>query len=271
MPKVKSNDVEIYYETRGGGTPLVMIMGWGSSSERWPAVFVEELEKQYQLTLFDNRGTGRSDKPDVEYSIRMMADDAAGLMDAINISKAHVFGVSMGGMIAQEFALNYPEKVESLILGCTACGGTQGIWSEETRKLIVSFASDNPPEMSPNVLNTLLRLAYTPSFLKENLNAIIKSRMSIKHRTPAFAMGRQAQAILKHDTYDRLTQIKVPTLVLHGEEDIMVPTENGRVLADRIPNSKLRLFESVGHDFMAGIEDDVAGVILEFLEGVEKG
>jgi pimeloyl-ACP methyl ester carboxylesterase len=271
MPKVKSNDIEIYYEIRGEGTPLLVIIGWTSSSERWSPKFTNELEKHHKLILVDNRGTGRSDKPDVEYSIKMMADDAAGLMDAINVSRTHVFGVSMGGMIAQEFALNYPEKVKSLILGCTASGGLQGIWSEETRKLIVAFASSDPPEMSPKVLNTLLRLAYTPSFLKENLNAIIKARTSIKYRTPVFAIGRQAQAILKHDTYDRLTQIRVPTLVLHGEEDIMVPTENGRILADRIPNAKLRLFESVGHDFMAGIEDYVARVILEFLEGVEKG
>jgi pimeloyl-ACP methyl ester carboxylesterase len=271
VPKVKSNNIEIYYETRGEGTPLVMIMGWGSSSERWSAVFVEELEKHYELILFDNRGTGRSDKPDIEYSVRMMADDAADLMDAIKVSKAHVFGVSMGGMIAQELVINYPEKVESLILGCTACGGAQGIWSEEIRELVTAFASDNPPEMSPELQNNFLRLSFTPSFLKENRNAIIKGLMALKYRTPAFAMGRQAQAILKHDTCDRLSQIKVPTLVLHGEEDIMVPPENARILVNMIPNSKRQMLENAGHNFLAGIEDKVAGIVLEFLERVEKG
>jgi len=201
----------------------------------------------------------------------MMAHDAASVMEVINVSKAHVFGASMGGMIAQEFALHYPEKVEGLILGCTTCGGSQMIWSEEVRELVNSFASGHPPEMSPELMNTFLRLSFTPSFLKENLDTIMKSLMAIKYPTPAFAMGRQAQAILNHDTYDRLTQIKVPTLVLHGEEDIMMPTENSRILAERIPNAKKKLFESVGHNFTAGIEKKVAEVILEFLAGVKKG
>jgi 3-oxoadipate enol-lactonase len=271
MPKVRSNDVEIYYEIRGEGTPLLMIHGWGSSSEMWPPKFIEELTKHHKLILVDNRGTGRSDKPDVEYSIKMMAHDAASIMDVINVSKAHVFGASMGGMIAQEFAFHYPEKVESLILGCTTCGGSQMIESEEVRKLINTFASGHPPEMSPELQNKMLRFSFTPSFLKENLNTIIKGFMAIKYPTPAFAMGRQAQAILNHDTYDRLTQIKVPTLVLYGEEDIMVPIENSRILAERIPNAKIKMFESVGHNFTAGIEKKVAEVILEFLAGVEKG
>jgi pimeloyl-ACP methyl ester carboxylesterase len=270
VPKVKSNDVEIYYEIRGKGTPLVMINGWTASSERWPPKFIEELAKYHKLILVDNRGTGRSDKPDVEYSIKQMAHDVASVMDVINISKAHVFGASMGGMIAQEFALHYPEKVEGLILGCSTCGGSQMIWSEEVRKLIVAFASGHPPEMSPELQNKMLRFSFTPSFLKENLNTIMKGLIAIKYPTPAFAMGRQAQAILSHDTYDRLTQIEVPTLVLYGEEDIMMPIENSRILAEMIPNTKIKMFDSVGHNFTAGIEKKVAEVILEFLAGVEK-
>jgi pimeloyl-ACP methyl ester carboxylesterase len=265
MPKVKSNDVEIQYELRGEGTPLVMIMGWGSSSERWHPTLTEELAKHHRLILIDNRGTGQSDKPDNEYSIEMMAHDVASIMDAISVSEAHVFGVSMGGMIAQEFALHYPEKVKKLILGCTFSGGSHGIYSEEVRKLVKEFASDDPPEMTPELGNKMLSLSLTPSFIKENHDTIMKTLMSIKYPTPAFTMSRQAQAILKHDTYDRLTQIKAPTLILIGDKDSMIPIENSSILAEMIPNAQIKMFEGVGHNFTAGIEKKVAKTILTFL------
>lgn len=123
MPRVKVDDIEIFYEMQGEGAPLVLIMGWTASSESWDPQLVEELSRFYTVIVFDNRGTGRSDKPDLEYSIEMMTDDVAGLLEAINIQKAHVLGFSMGGMIAQELALRYPEKVSSLILCGTSCGG----------------------------------------------------------------------------------------------------------------------------------------------------
>ena len=123
MQKVKVDDIEIYYELHGEGAPLVMIMGWGRSSGSWGFNLIGKLSKFHRVIIFDNRGTGRSEKPDIEYSMGIMTYDDAGLMDVINVPKAHVLGISIGGFIAQELALDYPEKILSLILCSTSCGG----------------------------------------------------------------------------------------------------------------------------------------------------
>jgi 3-oxoadipate enol-lactonase len=126
MPTKKVGDINIYYEIHGKGEPLVLIMGYGLSSAAWSPV-LPALAQKYKVITFDNRGAGKSDKPDGPYTMDMMAGDLAGLLDAIRIKAAHIFGISMGGMIAQHFALRYPERVRSLILGCTTCGGSHGV------------------------------------------------------------------------------------------------------------------------------------------------
>ena len=126
MATVNVNDCKIYYEIHGEGAPLVLIMGLRRNVEWWYRQ-IPSLSRQFQVIAFDNRGAGRSDKPDMEYSIRLFADDTAGLMDALNISKARILGISMGGYIAQELALNYPAKVHSLLLGCTGPGGARAV------------------------------------------------------------------------------------------------------------------------------------------------
>ena len=125
--KVKVNDINMYYEIHGEGFPLVMIQGIGQSSLMWPPIFLDEVSKSFKIIIFDNRGAGRTDKPDIEYSIKMFADDTIGLMDALNIERAHVLGYSMGGIIAQELVLNYPKRVEKLVLCSTDCGGNKAV------------------------------------------------------------------------------------------------------------------------------------------------
>jgi len=127
MPKVKVNDIQIYYEVHGAGFPLVMIMGVGGNINWWDPRLVEGLSKKFKVVIFDNRGTGHTDTSDREYTIKLFANDTAGLMDALGISRFHVFGISMGGMIAQELVLNYPGKVEKLVLCSTNCGGANSV------------------------------------------------------------------------------------------------------------------------------------------------
>jgi len=127
MPKARVRDVNLNYDMRGNGDPLVMIMGLGASSAAWDPRLLEELARSFTVVTFDNRGTGQSDKPDIPYSIEMFADDTAGLMDALGIARAHIFGVSMGGMIAQEFALRHAARVRTLTLGCTTAGGAHSV------------------------------------------------------------------------------------------------------------------------------------------------
>ena len=125
MGQVQAGDVKLYYEVHGRGEPLLMIMGLGSSSATWSPVLVTELSRRFQTIVYDNRGTGQSDKPAIPYSLEMFAGDAIALLDALKIERTHVFGVSMGGMIAQELALGHPSRLQTLTLGCTTCGGKQ--------------------------------------------------------------------------------------------------------------------------------------------------
>jgi len=141
MPTAKVDDISVYYETLGEGEALLLIMGYGSYSGHWFRL-IPSLSNDYRVVAFDNRGTGQSDKPDIPYTIEMMAGDATGLLEAIGIDAAHVFGVSMGGMIAQEFALRYPGKVISLILGCTPGHCRQRRQTDSGRELEVPCLPD---------------------------------------------------------------------------------------------------------------------------------
>lgn len=277
MPRVQVNGIKLYYEIHGEGAPLVMIIGFGESSEGWSWFFgaspdeVRDLGESFKLILFDNRGTGRSDKPDVEYSIRMMADDVAGLMEAIKVPKAHVFGASMGGMIAQELALNYPEKVNKLILTGTTCGGPNSIRFEDTLTVAQTIVDKLKTVVDGNrskeeYLEWFWNLFYTRRYIEENRELLLEgANILSKHPTPLFAYRRQLQAISNHDTYNRLPEIKAPTLVIAGELDSAISAENFRILVDRIPNAELKLLEGVGHAFTRDVWDQTKAAILDFL------
>ena len=127
MPKIKVNDINIYYEIYGEGFPYVMIMAMAGDVNWWTPEIIEASSQNFKTIIFDNRGTGQTDEPAIDYSMKLFADDTVGLMDALNIEKAHILGVCMGGFIAQEIALSYPDRVEKLILGCTHCGGSKQI------------------------------------------------------------------------------------------------------------------------------------------------
>jgi pimeloyl-ACP methyl ester carboxylesterase len=163
MPKVKVNDIQIYYEVKGKGYPLVMIVGCGANLEAWDPRLIEGLSKHFKLVLFDNRGAGRTDLSKGEYTIRLFADDTAGLMDALGISRAHVLGISMGGMIAQELAINYPEKVSKLIL-CSTC--SQFRPSQELSRAVEAMISQSSME---ELTELVLSFPFTSEYPKELL------------------------------------------------------------------------------------------------------
>lgn len=270
MSKVKVNDIEMYYEILGKGTPLVMIQGWGYSSEMWSPEFIGKLSKFYRLILFDNRGTGRSSKPDIPYTIKMMADDGAGLMDAIKVPKAHVLGASMGAMIAQEFALNHPGKVMGLILCMATCGGPRSVpVPAEVAKNMFTTANPPPNMSDEEVLELWWSLVYSPDYIKKHRREMIKAALSVRFPTPMIGKKRQAEAVLTFDTYDRLPDIKAPTLIMAGEKDAIVPVENSKILAERIPNAKLRLFKDAFHGFLREKMDEAISTIKDFLAEVK--
>jgi len=269
LPSVKVNDINMYYEIHGDGFPLVMIMGLSANIDWWNPEIIEQCSQNYKTVIFDNRGAGRTDKPEIDYSIKMFADDTKGLMDALNIDRAHVLGVSMGGMIAQELVLNYPEKVEKLVLGCTNCGGSKSIPpGEEVLTKMVSLGGLPPEEMLQEFLPYLL----TEEFIRNNPEYIesFKQRALIAP-IPADAYQRQINAILGFNTYRRLKKIEVPTLVIHGKRDLLVPTENGEILAEKIPGAQLLLLDNAAHFYDQPDTDKVISSTLEFLKAsVEK-
>jgi 3-oxoadipate enol-lactonase len=263
VPTAKANGINIYYEIHGEGEPLVLIAGYGSNSKSW---FCQTpvLSREYRVIVFDNRGAGQSDKPDYPYTMKMMADDVAGLVDAINVNTAHICGVSMGGAIAQEFAICYPEKVISLILGCTSCGGTNGKEIDPAIMAKLLSMGQLTPEESAKAL---LPISFNEEFIESHKNImeeLIKERF--EYPTPVHGYARQAQAVSGYDTYDRLNQIKAPTLVIAGSDDKVSPIENSRLLASRIPNAELVILKNMKHGFNVEAAEKTNSVILDFLK-----
>ena len=256
MPKVNVEGIGLDYEASGEGVPLLLIMGLGANLDWWDPRLLQGLSRDFRTIRFDNRGTGRSDDSEEEYTMRRLADDAAGLLDALGIDRAHVLGISMGGMIAQELALAHPEKIERLVLASTHCGGSHVVPpSEEALGIMARVAGAASPEETAR-LNVLL--CFTKEAVKENPAAIDAwIREILKVPTSGETLLRQMGAIAGFDSYDRLAALKVPTLVVHGKQDILIPPENGSILAKAIPGSHFVLLEHSAH----GLAEDMDEVL----------
>jgi 3-oxoadipate enol-lactonase len=251
MTQITVGDININYKIQGSGEPLLMIMGLSFSLLDWGKKFTELLAQHYQLILFDNRDAGLTSQFPRPYSIVDMADDAAGLLDALNIPKAHVFGVSMGGAIAQQFALKYPDKLDKLILGCTMAGGK------------CSQLGDIGGVMS----GQLEDLLFTPTFIQTHRQELTEffAETTLFH-SKGDALQRQFQAFATHDTCDRLTDIQATTLIITGDKDVAIPRSNSDVLAVKIPNVKLEIIADAAHGFSFSDPDITADLIHLFLQ-----
>ena len=262
MPQAKVDGVDFYYEEAGTGEPLILIRGLGSNADHWHPQVVA-FSPHFRVVTFDNRGIGRSGKPDVRYSISMMADDAVGILDGIGISGAHVLGLSMGGMIAQNIAIRYPEKVNALVLACTHCGGDHAIRArEEVRKNFADFIYNGSLEAGQNAVKSLFAektFTEAPEIFHRY------QEVSRKFPPDLDTLRRQWDAIAAHDTWEDLPQIQAPTLILTGSEDAVIPAENSNLLAERIPNAQLKIFKGGGHQFLIEQADAFNRAVLDFL------
>lgn len=266
MPKVKVGDVNMYYEIKGEGEPLLMIIGASGTTALWgPTIPI--LSREYKVIAFDNRGIGYSEAPESAFTIKMMADDAAGLLDALGIDSAHVMGCSMGGMIAQEFVLNYASKLVSLILGCTSPGGSEASlrtvsFPDELAAFAEQMAAMSQEDLAKISVGTL----YTPEFIEGNPKVVEETIGWLMEKPiPPSIRTRQIEAAMDHDTYDRLPQIKAPTLVVGGEKDILIPPEYQKLLASRIPNAELVMWDDLAHGFFLQKPQETLNVVLDFL------
>ncbi|CAH2713429.1 Non-heme bromoperoxidase BPO-A2 [Neobacillus rhizosphaerae] len=265
MPITNANGIDLYYEVHGEGDPLLLIMGLSLHSKSWFRT-LPALREHYKVIIFDNRGVGHSGKPNTPYSIELMAEDTRAILDAAGVESAHIYGISMGGMIAQRLALTYPERVRSLVLGCTTSGGANHVQpGADVSLLMLSRASSTAsPEEMAWVTAPIL---YSQSFIENHRELVaedIQKRIELPVQQYAYML--QLQACLAHDTYNEIDQIKVPTLVIHGDEDKLVPYENGVTLAEKIPNAEFLTIQGAGHIYVTEANDFVNSSILHFLK-----
>jgi len=265
MPVIKVNGIDLYYEAQGEGEPLLLIMGYGSNSGHW-FVILPRLAARFKTITFDNRGAGRSGKPEAPYTADMMVGDAVGLLDALGIESAHVFGVSMGGMIAQEIALRHPSRVKKLVLGCTSCGGNHAIGSTPEAKAFL-FNPERAKLSDEERARSTVPWLWNQDFIDKHPEAVERYvKTTTQYPTPVHGYMSQANFVLLHDTYERLPQIEIPALVMTGARDRLIPPQNSRILASRIKGAELAVFEQAGHGFISDTADESSERIIRFLE-----
>lgn len=261
MPMADVNDIRMYYEIHGAGDPLVLIMGLRRNAEWWYRQ-IPGLSRHFRLLVFDNRGAGRSDKPETDYSIRMFADDTARLMDVLGMERAHILGVSMGGYIAQELAINHPEKIDRLIIGCSGCGGERAVLMSAERMERFMANKGLTPEQ---ILRKDMDIFFSDAFVRDNPRFIEDFvEISMRHYQPAHAFFRQWDACQRHDTADRLGIIRAPTLLMTGDDDPLVPPENSRILKELIPHASLVTFPGRRHCFFIEVADEFNRRAMDF-------
>ena len=259
MPKVSVNGLKLYYEIEGDGEPVVLIPGFAAGRWIWFKQ-TADLSQNFRVIIFDPRGVAASDKPEGPQTIGLLADDVAHLLQTIGIASAHIVGASFGGFVAQEFALKYPSMTRKLVLCCTSFGGPNHIVpAPETLMALASTKGLNSEErMRANLL-----LAFTPEFVKTRsaeVDHIVHLRAT--NEVPEHIYMSQLQAAMSFNTESRLAEIKSPTLVLSGDADIIVPVQNSRNLAAKIPGAKLQIVEGGSHTFFI----EQAGTFNQILE-----
>jgi pimeloyl-ACP methyl ester carboxylesterase len=259
MPFVENLGARIHWDEEGSGAPLLLIMGLGWSSHAWHRSR-PVLSEKYRTIALDNRGVGRSEAPPGPYSIAQMAADAAAVLNAARVNTAHIFGVSMGGMIAQEFALQYPNKVRSLILGCTAAGGPQAVRAEQEVLQVLMTRGQDPDQFAKAICPFIYDDGTSPERIEED------TAVRRKWYPSADAYFAQLQAVMAWEAYSRIGQISAPTLVIHGENDRLVPPENARLISARIPGAKLVMLPKASHIFATDQPHAAHAAILEFLD-----
>ncbi|MBI5966047.1 MAG: alpha/beta fold hydrolase [Chloroflexi bacterium] len=265
MPKAQSNGIELYYEIQGAGQPLVLISGLGYPLWQWHKM-VPFLAEHFQVITFDNRGVGQSDKPAGPYTAQMLAADTAGLLDALGIEKAIIAGHSMGGFIAQAMALDFPQKVAKLILCSTNFGGPHHVpVTAEAMKVLTDVTSDALTRFKNG-----LSVSTAPDWSEKNPE-MIEEWVKWRIANPIDPAPYQAQLAIGLGLLteaaafeDKLPRLNVPTLILFGAHDKVVPPENASLLVEKISGSKVAILPNAGHFFPIEVAEAASRTITDF-------
>ncbi|HNX39461.1 MAG TPA: alpha/beta fold hydrolase [Methanothrix sp.] len=261
--RIAVGDIKMYYQILGGGEPVVMIMGLAGHSLDWGQTLPRRLAKRYQTVLFDNRGAGRSDQASGPLTIKQMADDASGLMGALGIDSAHVFGASMGGMIALQLALDHPQRVRKLLLGATAAGGPSRVFPPPE---IENYFTPRPDLSAHDYLLWTAPACYPPEFIAAHPDVVEeKIAANLAHPGTLESYLSQLEAFRSFDVADRLGSIRAETMVLFGSRDALIPPENSLLLAQAIPGTEIREIEGAGHIFWISHPQETAEIVEGFL------
>ncbi len=264
MGTMAANGVELWVEQAGQGADVLFISGLADEGACWVDQ-VAGLKDRYRVTTFDNRGVGRSSTPGGPFAIADFAADTAALMDSLGLERAHVVGSSMGGAIAQELALAHPERIASLVLNGTWCRGDRFLheifrnwmWSAQKADSIRDF------------LITVNLWCFSPRIWNEGtMDDWIAEAQASPYAQSVDAFCRSAQALIEHDTADRISAIDSPTLVTVGELDLALPIRFSEELARRIPNARLVVIPAAGHQPFQEVPDDYNRLLTDFWQSL---
>jgi 3-oxoadipate enol-lactonase len=250
MPFVTVGDIRMYKEIRGVGPRLLYISGTGGDLRRSPNALDSPLPRHFEVLGYDQRGLGQTDRPDIPYTMAEYAADAAGLLDAVGWDRCYVMGVSFGGMVAQEFAIRYPQQVERLVLACTSSGGAGGASYplHELTGLSMQDWAKRVVELNDTRRDAAWQAAHPQEFqvlVDETLAGI---KVGVNEPGRAVGARRQIEARMGHDTYDRLPTLRMPVFICNGRYDGIAPVSNQEAMRRQIPSARLELFEG-GHLF----------------------
>jgi len=268
MPCCSCEDIALYYEVQGEGPPLLFISGLGGGAWTWYGQ-TPYFKESYRTIIFDNRGAGRSGSPPGPYRMEQFARDALCLLDLLEVKETFVAGISMGGMIAQELALLAPERVRALVLGCTHCGGEIAVSPAHE---VLEILMNNEGLTHEEIVKKNLPIFFSEDFLRNRPEKIADYvRVQVETpRQPDHAHRAQLAAIHSFDASDRLPEMHIPTLVLTGSRDLVIPRENSYLLAEMIPGAEIVMLPGAGHGIQVECADEFNTIADHFIRQVAE-
>jgi 3-oxoadipate enol-lactonase len=253
----------LHWESTGGGAPVLLIMGLGLSGGAWWRT-VPTLSKRLRVITFDNRGVGRSRGLIPTFTTEAMADDAMSVLDAVGVAHAHVYGVSLGGMVAQQLALRHPHRVRSLVLGATQPGGPQ---AEPPEDEVIAFFRHRDERPTEEAAWASVPYNYGPLCRREHVDRIAEDiAQRMEHRFDERAYSAQMMAAALHNCFSRLDRINVPSFIVHGRHDRAIPVRNAELMAERLPDVRLRILAEAGHLYATeapDVDEEIATFLAE--------
>jgi 3-oxoadipate enol-lactonase len=266
MAFVEHDGARIHWSSLGQGEPLVLLMGLGCTSAMWFRL-APRLARRHRVILLDNRGVGQTEvRHFVVHRVSTMAADVAAVLDAAGEASAHVLGLSMGGMIAQQFAIDFPDRVRSLTLMATNCGGPHAVLADSHVWRLLFSKGEMSPEDNLAAMRPYTYASTTPE-------TVIEEDHGVRLAEYPTLRGYQAQlyGLMGWSSYSKLPRLRCPTLLLHGMEDRLIPPANARLLAERIAGARLIELEGASHWLHSDQPARVAAAVLDFIHPHARG